>query len=231
MAHAPLIGILAGMGPRSTGPFLDLVLDACQAQYGARHDIDFPKMMVCSQPAPFYEDRPPDHAALEAATLEGLLDLQAAGAAFIAMACNTVHLYHASLAARLRVPLLHIVDEAVRALPAGGRVAVLAARATAESGLYQRALEASGRRTVDPAWQDEVDALLGATRETTDAAHFAQRWARLLPQARDAGAERVLVACLDLSGVLRHAQAPAVPVSDAAQALASAVVRTWRAGH
>jgi aspartate/glutamate racemase len=33
----PTIGILAGMGPRSTGPFLDLVVTACQKMYGARH--------------------------------------------------------------------------------------------------------------------------------------------------------------------------------------------------
>jgi hypothetical protein len=39
----PTIGILAGMGPRSTGPFVDRVVAECQLQYGARHDIDFPR--------------------------------------------------------------------------------------------------------------------------------------------------------------------------------------------
>jgi aspartate racemase len=33
------IGILAGMGPRSTTPFLELVIDQCQIQYGAHYDI------------------------------------------------------------------------------------------------------------------------------------------------------------------------------------------------
>ena len=60
----PTIGILAGMGPRSTAPFIDLVLTECQSQYGATNDIDFPKMMICSLPAPFYPDRPTDHAAM-----------------------------------------------------------------------------------------------------------------------------------------------------------------------
>lgn len=54
----PTVGILAGMGPRSTAPFIDLVVTEYQVQYGARVDIDFPKMMICSQPAPFYEGRP-----------------------------------------------------------------------------------------------------------------------------------------------------------------------------
>lgn len=92
-----MIGILAGMGPRSTAPFIDMLITEAQEQYGARDDIDFPKMMICSQPAPFYEDRPADHAALEAATLEGLLDLEKAGADFAAIACNTVHRHQSSI--------------------------------------------------------------------------------------------------------------------------------------
>lgn len=50
----PLIGILAGMGPRSTAPFVDLVIDECQSQYGATFDIDFPRMLILSQPTPFF---------------------------------------------------------------------------------------------------------------------------------------------------------------------------------
>lgn len=51
-----IIGILAGMGPRSTAPFIDLVIDECQRQYGAQNDIDFPSMMIYSLPAPCYVD-------------------------------------------------------------------------------------------------------------------------------------------------------------------------------
>lgn len=85
----PTIGILAGMGPRSTGPFIDLVVTQCQEIYGARHDIDFPRMLICWQPAPFYEDRPTDHVALEAAIRDGLRYLESAGADFLAIACNS----------------------------------------------------------------------------------------------------------------------------------------------
>ncbi|MEZ6094170.1 MAG: hypothetical protein R3C03_08005 [Pirellulaceae bacterium] len=67
MNPSPTIGILAGMGSRSTGPFLDLGVSACQEIYGARDDIDFPRMLICSQQAPFYEDREIDHEALKSA--------------------------------------------------------------------------------------------------------------------------------------------------------------------
>lgn len=226
---APTIGILAGMGPRSTGPFLDLVVTACQEIYGARHDIDFPKMLICSQPAPFYEDRPIDHAALEAATLDGLKHLESAGVDFLAIACNTVHIYYPRLAAAVSVPLLNIVDLAVQAVPVSSRaVALVAARPTVESGIFQEALQTAGHQVIDLDWQDRVDVMLSAVRETTDPETFRRLWAPLLEKARNAGVEVVLVACLDLSAVVRFAETP-LRIVDAADCLARAVVEQWLA--
>jgi protein-disulfide isomerase len=48
----PSIGILAGMGLHSTGPFIDMVVSECQRQYGARDDIDFPKWRRTSHKPP-----------------------------------------------------------------------------------------------------------------------------------------------------------------------------------
>lgn len=223
----PTIGILAGMGPRSTGPFLDLVVTACQEMYGARHDIDFPRMLICSQPAPFYEDRPVDHAALEAATLDGLKYLESAGVDFLAMACNTVHIYYSRLAASVSVPLLNIVELAVQAVPASARpVALVAARPTAEAGIFQEALRAAGHQVVDLDWQDQVDGMLSAVRDSTDPAVFRRLWAPVLEKAQAAEVGAVLVACLDLSGVVRFAETE-LPVVDAADCLARAAVRRW----
>jgi aspartate racemase len=223
----PTIGILAGMGPRSTGPFLDLVITACQARYGARHDIDFPKILICSQPAPFYEDRPIDHAALEAATRDGLRTLESAGADFLAIACNTVHIYYPQLAAAVSVPLLNIVELAVNTIPSTPKkVAVIAARPTMASGIFQNALCAAGHEVVALDWQNDVDAMLSAVRETTEPHIFKAHWAHLFAKAEIADVETVLVACLDLSGVVRYAE-PSLEMVDAANSLACAIVDTW----
>lgn len=131
--------------------------------------------------------------------------------------------------AAVSVPLLNIVKLAVGAVPGpAGAVALVAARPTAESGLFQDALRSAGRRVADPDWQDEVDALLSAVRETTDPSVFRRLWASLFEKVQTAGAGAVLVACLDLSGVLRHAGTE-LPVVDAADCLARAVVRQWLA--
>lgn len=41
-----MIGILAGVGPKSTGHFVTQVVDAFQSLTGAKDDIDFPPMMI-----------------------------------------------------------------------------------------------------------------------------------------------------------------------------------------
>lgn len=223
----PTIGILAGMGPRSTGSFLDLVVTACQDMYGARHDIDFPRMLICSQPAPFYEDRPIDHAALEAATLNGLKYLESAGVDFLAMACNTVHIYYHRLAASVSVPLLNIVELAVHAVPrSAGPVALVAARPTVASHIFQSALQAAGHSCIELDWQEQVDAMLSGVRESSDPTFFRRQWAPILEKACAAKVGAILVACLDLSGVLRFAETK-LTVVDAAECLAEALVKQW----
>jgi aspartate racemase len=72
------IGILEGMGPRSTSPFLEAVLDECERQYGARTDGEYPHMLAYSLPTPFYPDRPVDHEELRSAVVAGAKRLAAA---------------------------------------------------------------------------------------------------------------------------------------------------------
>lgn len=224
----PSIGILAGMGPRSTGPFIDMVVTECQRQYGARDDIDFPKMMICSQPAPFYEDRPVDHVALEEAIREGLLDLERTGVDFLAIACNTAHIYYPQLARSVKVPLLNMVEIALEALPGDTRkLALVAARPTVESEVYQAGIRARGLPLFEPEWQSEVDHLLGMTRTSATPAEFALQWGRLTEVALAGGVDTLLVACLDLSAVIAHAKTD-LRIVDAAECLAKETVRQWR---
>lgn len=228
MTTSPLIGILAGMGPRSTGPFIDLVVTECQQQYGARDDIDFPKMMICSQPAPFYEDRPTDHPALAAAIRDGLQHLERTGADFLAIACNTAHIYYPQLATSVQVPLLNMVDLAVARIPKSAkRVGLIAARPTVEAEIYQTALRDCGFEVAAGDWQNSVDHLLGMIRTTTDPAEFKWQWHKIIAQVAATQADTVLVACLDLTGILNYAVTD-LPMVDAAQALAHEIVREWR---
>jgi amino-acid racemase len=224
-----LIGILAGMGPRSTAPFVDLVVDECQRQYGARDDDEFPPMMIYALPAPFYLDRPIDHGALRAAIQAGLRKLASTGVAFVAMPCNTAHIHYADLAAAIDVPLLNIVDEALHAMPvSAARVALLATGPTVEAGIYQAAAARVGLQLAHTShWQAQVDGLLGAIKSSPDRREAEGMWRELLDDLAANEVDTVLLACTDLNAVsTAHA---GLAVLDATQCLAAATVREWRA--
>lgn len=222
------IGILAGMGPASTGPFIDLVYQACRDLYGARNDGDFPKLIICSQPVPFHHVDAIDHDAIKSATIEGLRDLECAGCGVVGMACNSVHEYYPDLSASIGTPLLNIVDLALDALPSSARrIAFAASRPLARSQLYQNAARAKGFEVIDPDWQGEIDTLQDLVKVKTPEVLFAEAWSALfdrLPSERPV--DCVVIACLDLSGVFRFADPP-VPALDSAVQLADALVRRW----
>jgi amino-acid racemase len=225
-----LIGILAGMGPRSTAPFVDMVVDECQRQYGARYDIDFPPMLIYALPTPFYLDRPIDHATLAATIGAGLRKLEEAGVALVAMPCNSAHIYFEQLAAGVHVPLLNMLDLALSALPAAANsVALLATRSTVEARLYQDAIDRAGKRVlVGEEWQARVDALILAIKSPADRVIAHALWRDLVADLRAAGADTLLLACTDLNAVSATLKTPLALV-DATRCLAEATVRSWRA--
>lgn len=139
------IGILAGMGPRSTAPFIDMVVTECQKQYGAHNVEDFPRMFIYTLPAPFFIDRPIDHERACSAVKAGLKPLEGTGVDFITMPCNTAHVYYEQLVAGVRVPLLNMVTEACNTLQPFRRIAICATETTVNAGLYQRGIRAAGK--------------------------------------------------------------------------------------
>lgn len=199
-----MIGILAGMGPKSTGPFIDLVVEHCQNIYGAKDDMDFPPMMIYSCPTPFTIGRPIDHAAMEKAIIDGAQKLEGTGVAFLAMPCNTAHLYYQQIQQSLSIPLLNMVEETIKSLPSSAkRVALLATHATVQSGVYQDALIHAGLDYVQKeAWQAKVSEIIslikaGRLEEAT------LLWHQLSAEMVDT-VDTVVMACTDLNVITRQ---------------------------
>lgn len=231
MTRSATIGILAGMGPRSTAPFIDLIVDECQRQYAAYHDIDFPPMMIYSLPTPFRIDRPLDRNAMYKVIRAGLVRLVEADSDFVVMPCNTAHIFHRELAAAIDVPLLDIVQIAVDAVPRGATLVMpVATRFTIESGLYQQALESRGFEVAESSGvQDLVDQTITAVKESTDHSRAFRLWTELAVRISGSGAETVLLACSDLNPVARDEGLP-LRLVDVTRELAVATVRTWGTG-
>lgn len=222
-----MIGILAGMGPHSTAPFINLVVKECQAQYGAKDDIDFPKMMVYSLPTPFFTDRPTNHSAMETTLCHGLKELERTGVEFIAIACNTAHVYYPKLSDSIHVSLLNMVTLTVASIPkAARRVALIASRPTVESGIYQKEFADKRYELADIDWQSQIDQLIESIKVSADPTFFKRAWERLFVSAIQAGADTIVIACLDLSAISMH-MGSEIRIVDASRCLASEVVKQW----
>lgn len=216
-----MIGILAGMGPKSTGPFVDTVVAECQTIYGAKHDMDFPHMMIYSCPTPFYMDRPIDHEAMKKAIIEGAQKLESTGAGFIAMSCNTAHLYFEELQQSLSIPILNIVDETLKAIPeTAKRVALLATEATVQAGIYQDGI---AKRNIEyihhETWQEMINQIITWIK-SGEVEEARKLWNALVLQLREE-VDTAIIACTDLNVVASE------DFVDSSQCLAKAVVRMY----
>jgi aspartate racemase len=224
------IGILAGMGPRSTAPFVDMVVTECQKQYGARHVEDFPHMLIYSLPAPFFIDRPIDHERARSVVQTGIQRLESTGVDFIAMPCNTAHTYYAGLAASVRVPLLNMVTEACQALREFQRIAICATETTVQSGLYQKGIQAAGKEALPTdATQAKVNELIAGIIAGREGAHMRALWNEIVNALVEQGADAILVACTEINA-LGRLEDKRIAVADATAALAQATVRKYLEG-
>ncbi|MCY7891913.1 amino acid racemase [Bacillus vallismortis] len=222
-----MIGILAGMGPKSTSPFIDKVIDYCQKLYGASHDIDFPHMMIYSCPTPFYTDRPIDHEEMKRAIIDGAVKLEKTGVDFIALPCNTAHVYYEEIQQALAVPLLHITKETVTEIPhTAKKAAVLGTESTIQSGIYQKGLKANGQEVVHKDhWQQTVNQLIAAIKQPNHTEQTHALWQKLYAEISQ-HADIIISACTDLNAVLDHIQSE-IPIIDSSDCLAKSTVRTY----
>jgi len=221
------IGILAGMGPKSTGPFLDEVIYQFQQMTGAKDDLDFPPMIIYSLPTPFYTDRPIDHDAMQKTICEGLRRLESIGVSFIAMPCNTAHLYFEALEQCIRVPLLNMIDLTVAAIPSTAKkVTLLGTRPTIESKVYQNALKEKNLECIlHSNWQKQIDEIITHIKtEKNPSPHLLDP---LFTQFKSAQIDTLLLVCTDLNVIFRQGQFP-FQIVDSSKSLAKAIVHRWK---
>ena len=221
-----MIGILAGMGPKSTGPFVDTVVEQCQNIYGAKHDMDFPHIMIYSCPTPFYMDRPIDHQAMEKAIISGAQKLESTGVDFIAMPCNTAHLYFNQLQNSVSVPILNMVDETIKEIPNHiKKVALLATDATVQSGIYQDDISKRGINYIyKDNWQRDTTQIISNIK-VGNIMEASELWRTLCTELAEA-VDAVIIACTDLN-VVSGANPHNLYFVDSSVCLAKAVVHRY----
>ena len=146
-----VIGVIGGMGPDATVDFMSRVL----AVTPASADQDHVRMVVEHNPRiPSRQlairGEGPNPGPVMAAMASRL---EAAGADFVVMPCNTAHAWQSDIVAAIDIPFVSIVDVSVAAAidlsAAESAVGLMTTPGCFEAGLYQQALAALGRPVIN----------------------------------------------------------------------------------
>jgi aspartate racemase len=221
------VGIIGGMGPAATVDLMARIIRLSPA----KTDQDGIRMLVDNNP--HVPDRNkaiagtgPSPAPILAAMARGL---EAQGADFLVMACNTAHAFQSAITEAISIPFLSIVDETVAAATSlsspPGQVALLAAAGCLDSGLYQKAFAAEGIRAMVPegSVREDFMQLLYEIKGGDTSLSARRKMKAIAEHLVGLGGEAVVAGCTEVPLVLQRDDLDH-PFIDSTERLAQAVV-------
>jgi len=229
-----VIGIIGGMGSKSTAYFFLRIICATPA----RKDQDHLRIII--------DNNPQIPARSSAILREGesplpelektLHNLERAGAQLIAMPCNTAHYYYHELQKSTDIPIINMVSETAeyirRNLPNINRIGLLATTGTLRAGIYHDALKGTDMEIIvpDEVTQKRIMKAIYGTRGIKAGYTQDKSQKELVKVAQvliARGAEAIILGCTEISSVLNQ-RALHVPLVDSMQILAEVVVEKAR---
>ena len=132
------VGVLGGLGPMATVYFYDMVVEMTEAKRDQDH-LDMIIMNRATTPdrtayiLGSSDDSPLDYIVRDAKRLE------AAGADFLVLTCNTAHYFYNAIVEGLGIPLINMIEETVVHAKKKGhkKIGILATTGNINPGLYQ----------------------------------------------------------------------------------------------
>ena len=226
-----ILGILGGMGPAATAEFLRLLSVFAPAE----KDQDHPRVYLLSDP--WIPDRTeaiigngPDPGRR---ILEDMNKLAEWGASFLAVPCNTAHVFIDKLMEEVPLPLIHIVEATISeaASKNSGGAWLLASKGTVASGIYEKHAKERGYPLKIPG-KDQQEKIQETVRLVK--ANETQRAGRLLGEIvailEDSQDLPFIAACTELPLAWNAGRLPEDRMISSLQALALSCIRRLYAG-
>jgi aspartate racemase len=196
------IGILGGMSPESTVEYYLYITRTYTERYG---NYAYPEILIYSVSFQEYVDMPNagDWDGVAHGLSGAAQKLEAAGADFILIATNTMHLVVDEVRASVHVPVLSILDVVADAIQQRGltTVGLLGTRFTMENPLYTPALaqrgicvitpSAEGRRFINDVIYNELVAGKILPESRTG-------FVRIIRSLAEQGAQGVILGCTEI---------------------------------
>jgi aspartate racemase len=211
------IGLIGGMSWESTALYYRQINLAVQQRLGGLHsaklvllNVDFHEIEVLQ--------RAGDWTAAGEILANAGRSLQAAGADFLLLCTNTMHIVAPTIEAAVHIPLLHIADPTAQAIQQAGltRIGLLGTRFTMEQDFYVERLRQQGLQVLLPDQEDRdtvhriiFEELCLGQIVNSSRAHYRRIMAKLVAQ----GAQAIILGCTEIT-LLVGAEDATVPLFD-----------------
>ncbi|MBX4866947.1 MULTISPECIES: aspartate/glutamate racemase family protein [Rhizobium] len=200
------IGLIGGMSFESSAVYYRLVNEMVRARKGGLasaelilHSVNFEEIVALQKAGDW---------AGAAHHLGNVAEsLQAAGAGCVLICTNTMHLIAEEVAARISVPLIHIIDETAKSLRAADRKRplLLATRYTMEHGFYSSRMKSLGLDIMVPDAADRTtvhdiifnELCVGRVHESSR-----EKLIAIIDHAMERGADSIILGCTEICLIL-----------------------------
>lgn len=229
--HKPVLGVLGGVGPLATAYFMQLLVRKTPARKDQDHlpTIVFSDPQIPDRTAHILDGTKPNPLP---AMVEVARRLEAAGADFLAIPCNTAHFYYEGIARSVNVPVLNIMEETAAALAKGvvplRTVGLMATEGTVRSGVFESCFRAHGVevRVPDRAGQQAVNRLI-YDQVKANFPFDVEAFRDVARTLVGSGCDAVVVGCTELSVVFQSLDERPVYLYDSLDVLASRCVELY----
>lgn len=197
------VGIIGGFGPETTIQFQQAVLIAWQ-----KLNQQFqPSILTWNAPIPVKIEAKLIQDGQEIdAFLPFLIDaarrLEHAGADFLVLPCNTLHVLFDQLKPEIHVPMLHIVEETGTLLHQQhvSSIGLLATKKSIESNLHKSILTHHNIETIIPSNEDQhnIDTAIQAILQHRSLNEAQRNVINVISHLHQKGAKHIVLGCTDL---------------------------------
>lgn len=212
------IGLLGGMSWESTALYYRLINEGVKKRLGGLHSAHIAMVSVDFQEIEELQMKG-DWVAAGRALAAAAQQVEAAGADFLLICTNTMHIVAPAVQSAIDIPILHIADATARRIKARGieMIGLLGTNFTMEEGFYKdRLSEQFGLKVLIPSRSDRLvvhdiiyqELVLGQIKESSRAEYM-----RIIDDLRRQGAQGVIEGCTEIV-LLVQQQHTDVPLFD-----------------
>lgn len=221
------IGLIGGMSWQSSLEYYRLINEGVHRMLGGQHSARCAMFSVDFQPIEEAQQRGA-WAETAADLAQAAQAVERAGADFLLLCTNTMHLIAGEIEAAVHIPLVHIADPTIAALQAHGihTVGLLGTRYTMQQAFYRDRVEAAGIAVLVPDDKDQTDVnhvifqelVHGVIRPASR-----QNYLQIVDRLAARGAEGIILGCTEIGLLLGQKDTP-VPLFDTTELHAARAV-------